>query len=64
MSTKDTDMGQLHEFWRSITGANEKSVVPPQYGTDGDSKTQLYIIVGFGIFMVLFGATVAFIGLF
>ncbi len=57
-------MGQLREFWRSITGANEKSVVPPQYGTDADSKTQLYIIVGFAIFMVLFGVIVAFIGFF
>ena len=64
MSTKDTEMGQLREFWRSITGANEQSVVPPQYGTDSDSKMQLYIIVGFAIFMILFGVIVAFIGLF
>ena len=64
MSTKDTELGQLREFWRSITGANEQSVVPPQYGTDSDSKRQLYIIVGFTIFMILFGVIVAFIGLF
>lgn len=57
-------MGRMHELWRNLTGADEQITVPPRYGADEHSHRDLYIIVGFAIFMVLFGVVVAFIGFF
>ena len=57
-------MGRARELWRTLTGANEQTTVPPPYSADEHSHRDLYIIIGFGIFMVLFGVVVAFIGLF
>jgi hypothetical protein len=57
-------MGRTHELWRKLTGADEQLTVPPRYSADEHSHRDLYIIVGFGILMVVFGVVVAFIGLF
>ena len=57
-------MGRARDLWRNLTGADERTTVPPKYGADEQSGKELYIIIGFAIFMVLFGVVVAFIGLF
>ena len=49
---------------RKLTGADEKSVVPPQDGGDPRSVRQFWVLMVFSVAIIIFGLVMAFTGLF
>lgn len=57
-------MDRLVLFVRKVFAMDERGVTPPQTGIEPKAKKDLSIILAVGMSIVLFGAVVAFLGLF
>jgi hypothetical protein len=57
-------MDRVVLFIRKVFAMDERGVTPPQSGIEPKAKKDLSIILAVGMAIVLFGAVVAFLGLF